>query len=297
LNGGSSSIAVKASTVWLPETSDCLTVFEFLCDKFSKIDRGTWESRMERGKITFENGDKVLADTPYKPSCRVLYYRELAQETPVPFKEKILYEDENILVADKPHFLTLHPVGQYINETLLNRLKITTGNDELLGAHRIDRLTAGLVLFSKNKESRGRYQKMFVDKVISKTYEAIGRLPADNETKWSVKNRMIAAEDPWFLMKVGTGEPNTESEISLIEKNDQLGKFELKPVTGKKHQLRLHMCCIGSSILNDPFYPDFKKDAEDDYENPLQLLARKLAFTDPLTGKEMSFESKLKLRF
>lgn len=297
MNGGSSSIAVKASTVWLPETSDCLTVFEFLCDKFSKIDRGTWESRMERGKITFENGDKVLADTPYKPSCRVLYYRELAQETPVPFKEKILYEDENILVADKPHFLTLHPVGQYINETLLNRLKITTGNDELLGAHRIDRLTAGLVLFSKNKESRGRYQKMFVDKVISKTYEAIGRLPADNETKWSVKNRMIAAEDPWFLMKVGTGEPNTESEISLIEKNDQLGKFELKPVTGKKHQLRLHMCCIGSSILNDPFYPDFKKDAEDDYENPLQLLARKLAFTDPLTGKEMSFESKLKLRF
>jgi tRNA pseudouridine32 synthase / 23S rRNA pseudouridine746 synthase len=291
-----SSIALKASKVWLPDNKDFATIFDFLCDQFPTISQEIWQQRVEEGKVTIVSGDLVSLDTPYKP-CHVNYFRELKQERPVPFQEEILYEDENILVVDKPHFLTVHPVGQYINETLLNRLKLKTGNNELLGAHRLDRLTAGLVLFSKKKESRGKYQQMFADKVVEKTYEAIGPLPETSSTEWLIENRLVSASEPWFLMEVSGGVANTETSIKLIEQSKGFGRFELKPITGKKHQLRVHMGCIGSRVLNDPFYPEFQKNVEDDFENPLKLLAKKLAFTDPLTEEFRSFESKQFLNF
>jgi tRNA pseudouridine32 synthase/23S rRNA pseudouridine746 synthase len=289
------SIAAETSKVWLPE-EEWDTVLDFLCGRFGAVSREQWESRMARGKVFFEDGELITTDTAYRPSCRVAYFRELAAEKPIPFQEEILFEDENILIADKPHFLPVHPAGNYINETLLNRLKESTGNIELNHAHRIDRLTAGLVLLTKRKEIRSHYQTMFENNLVSKTYEAVGVPVSDGRCEWHVTNRLTAG-DPWFLMKEGEGEPNSESYIRRLHGNGECDLFELMPVSGKKHQLRVHLCCIGSGIINDPFYPALQDETDDDYEKPLQLLAKKLEFTDPLTDQRMCFESRLKLNF
>ena len=288
------SISEKPSMVWLPESTNHETILQFLVHKFPAIRATDWVSRIDRGKVHFEDGPIISISTPYKPSTRVCYYRELPTEKKVPFEERILYEDDNILVADKPHFLTIHPVGNYINQTLVSRLKKKTGLSELNHAHRIDRLTAGLVLFTKKQELRKHYQTLFENSKVQKTYEALGPIPKSGETNWHLKNQLIKG-NTWFLMAVGTGEPNSESYIKLIDEVDGFGLFELKPITGKKHQLRVHMCCIGSYILNDPRYPDLQDESEDDYTKPLKLLAKTLEFKDPITGKEMKFESKLSL--
>ena len=289
-------VATPPSTLWLPKESACPTILEFLCQRFDKIPRSTWEQRLSEGKVSIVDGETLQLDSPYIGDRRLQYFRELEHEPEVPFYETVLFEDANILVVDKPHFLTIHPVGQYIEQTLVHRLRKKFQNDEIAPAHRLDRLTAGLVLFTKNKAARSAYQKLFLHHDIQKTYHAIGTQPSNNQREWKVKNELVAGE-PWFLMRVGEGLPNSESHIRIIAQQNELCKFELKPISGKKHQLRVHMCAIGSAILHDPLYPIFTGKGNDDYSKPLQLLAHQLEFIDPLSQDQQRFTSELKLLF
>jgi tRNA pseudouridine32 synthase/23S rRNA pseudouridine746 synthase len=220
----------------------------------------------------------------------------VAQEVEVPFVETILYADEHLVVADKPHFLPVTPSGSYVEQTLLARLTRRLGNPQLVPIHRIDRLTAGLVLFSANAQTRDAYQALFRDRCITKCYEAIAPALPHLQFPQVHKSRLAAAE-PFFLMREVPGNANSETRIEVREQRADFCRYALYPVTGKKHQLRVHMAALGAGICNDPFYPQLSvtADAIDDYRLPLKLLAQSLEFNDPLTGAPRCFASQLSL--
>jgi tRNA pseudouridine32 synthase / 23S rRNA pseudouridine746 synthase len=234
----------------------------------------------------------------YKVGLRVQYFREVLTEIEVPFIETILYADEHLVVADKPHFLPVTPSGGYVEQTLLARLTRRLGNPHLVPIHRIDRLTAGLVLFSANAQTRDAYQALFRNRTISKCYEAIAPALPQAHFPQVRSSRMVAAE-PFFLMREAAGIANSETRIEVRELRGDFCRYALYPVTGKKHQLRLHMAALGAGICNDPFYPQLKvgAGAVDDYRLPLKLLAQSLNFNDPLTGLPRRFESQLSLNW
>ena len=290
------SLPDARSTLHLPQ-GDWPTLLDCLCARFPAIDRATWLDRFARGRVLGTDGLPLAADHPYQVGLKVHYFREVPAEKPIPFDAQVLHLDEHLLVADKPHFLPVMPAGEYVNETLLARLSKQLGNPDLVPIHRIDRLTAGLVLFSTTPESRGRYQALFRERRISKVYEAICPALPDLDFPRTERLHMVDGE-PFFLMKQGEGEPNSETRIEVLERRGGFWRYALHPVTGRKHQLRLQMATLGAGICNDPFYPELIERArrdQDDYDRPLKLLARGLQFDDPLTGERRCFESRLQL--
>ncbi|MDD1019862.1 pseudouridine synthase [Pseudomonas sp. TNT2022 ID1048] len=285
----------QASTLYLPPGS-WPTVLDCLCDHFKAISREQWLDRVARGRVLDGQGQPISLDLAYREGLRIHYFREVPDEKVIPVQETILYADEHLVVADKPHFLPVTPAGEYVEQTLLRRLIRRLDNPNLVPLHRIDRHTAGLVLFSANPGSRSAYQALFPTRQIEKRYEAIaGALPHLNFPLVH-KSRLVDGE-PFFRMQEGEGASNTETAIDVRERHGDLWRYALYPVTGKKHQLRVHMSALGAAICNDPFYPEVLKDAEDDYDNPLKLLAQGLRFIDPLTGQEREFESRISLQW
>ena len=290
---GFSAAQNQASTLYLPP-GPWATVLDCLCEHFRAIGREQWLDRIARGRVLDGNGQPVAVDLAYKEGLRIHYFREVPDEKPIPVQETILYADEHLVVADKPHFLPVTPAGEYVEQTLLRRLIRRLDNPSLVPLHRIDRHTAGLVLFSANPQSRSAYQQLFPTRQIDKFYEAIA--PALPALTFPLvhKSRLVEGE-PFFRMQEGPGASNTETAVQVREKNGDLWRYGLFPVTGKKHQLRVHMTALGASICNDPFYPEVIKDAVDDYANPLKLLAQGVRFIDPVTGEERSFSSRIVL--
>ena len=283
----------QASTLYLPPGA-WITVLDCLCEHFRAISREQWLDRIARGRVLDADGAPISAQLRYKEGLRIHYFREVPNEAPIPVQETILYADEHLVVADKPHFLPVTPAGEYVEQTLLRRLIRTLDNPHLVPLHRIDRHTAGLVLFSANPHSRSAYQQLFPTRRIDKFYEAIA--PALPHLAFPLvhKSRLVDGE-PFFRMQEGPGASNTETAVEVREKNGDLWRYGLFPVTGKKHQLRVHMTALGASICNDPFYPDVIKDAEDDYAKPLKLLAQGVRFIDPVSGEQRSFRSQITL--
>ncbi|WP_296247466.1 pseudouridine synthase [Pseudomonas sp. UBA4194] len=287
--------AVQASTLCLPPGA-WNTVLDCLCDHFQAIDRAQWLSRMERGRVLNADGTPIGPLQPYRQGLRIHYFREVPNEKPIAAQETILHVDEHLVVADKPHFLPVTPTGEYVEHTLLRRLIRRLDNPHLVPLHRIDRHTAGLVLFSANPDTRTAYQQLFPTRQIEKRYEAIA--PALPEVSFPhVHTSRLVSGEPFFRMREAEGVSNSETWMDVEEKQGAFWRYALNPVTGKTHQLRVHMTAVGASICNDPFYPQLVRVAEDDYDRPLKLLAQALRFNDPLTGEQRSFESRLKLYF
>ncbi|VVN03834.1 hypothetical protein PS645_03430 [Pseudomonas fluorescens] len=272
------------------------TVLDCLCEHFSAIDREQWLDRIARGRVLDGQGTPITVDLPYKEGLRIHYFREVRDEKPIPVTESILYADEHLVIADKPHFLPVTPAGEYVEQTLLRRLIHRLDNPHLVPLHRIDRHTAGLVMFSANPQTRSAYQSLFPTRQIEKRYEAIARALPDLAFPRVHKSRLVEGQ-PFFRMQEGAGVSNTETTVDVREKHGDLWRYALYPVTGKKHQLRVHMAALGAGICNDPFYPHVLKDAADDYANPLKLLAQGLRFIDPLTGQRRIFESAITLQW
>ncbi len=263
---------------------------DFLVERFPAISRTTWLARMQAGLVADEFGTPVTPERPYRGHMRVYYYRDLPAEPRIPFEETVLYQDAHLVVADKPHFLPVTPSGHYLQETLLVRLKNKLAIDTLAPIHRIDRETAGLVLFSVSPGERNAYQALFRDHAVTKHYEAIA--PWRKDLTWPITRKSRIVEDePFFRQREVPGQPNSETHMDVIEKNGDLARYALSPVTGKKHQLRVHMNALGLPILNDRMYPPVADTPIDDYSLPLQLLARSIAFPDPVTGQARYFQS------
>jgi tRNA pseudouridine32 synthase/23S rRNA pseudouridine746 synthase len=287
-----SAIARRRSAITLPPaTSPDVSLLEFLTRTFPHVAPHHWEDRLRRGKILDDDGKPVTLETPYVAGRRIFYYREIEHEPQVPFAERIVFRNDEILVADKPHFLPVVPGGRYVNECLEQRLRDHTGIADLVPLHRIDRETAGLVLCSLNKKTRGLYHDLFRLGNIEKTYEAQARIstpPTDKQ--WVVENRIVRGE-PRFRMQIVPGIANTRSKIELLEVRAPHARFRMFPATGKTHQLRLHMSSLGFPILYDRYYPALEAERQDDFRRPLQLIARALRFRDPVTGQDMVFQS------
>ncbi|WP_024676615.1 pseudouridine synthase [Pseudomonas syringae] len=283
----------QASTLYLPP-GPWATVLDCLCAKFTAISREQWLDRIARDRVLDADGKTITPDMAYREGLKIHYFREVPNETPIPVVETILYADEHLVVADKPHFLPVTPAGEYVEQTLLRRLIHRLDNPDLVPLHRIDRHTAGLVLFSANRQTRSAYQTLFPTRRIDKCYEAIAPALPELEFPRLHESRLVEGE-PFFRMQEGPGVSNTQTRIEVLERHGSLWRYGLHPVTGKKHQLRVHMAALGAAICNDPFYPDALKDPLDDYRHPLKLLAKSLRFTDPLSGEPRQFESLLKL--
>jgi tRNA pseudouridine32 synthase / 23S rRNA pseudouridine746 synthase len=253
----------------------------------------SWLERMQNALVLSDAGVPFLPGTPYLAGQRVHYYRHVVNEPHVPFTESILYQGAHLLVADKPHFLPVAPTGRYVQETLLVRLKKRTGLDDLVPIHRIDRDTAGLVLFSVQPASRDAYAALFRQRNVAKCYEAIAPFRADLCFPMVHRSRMVSAAS-FMQMQEVVGEPNTETQIELLERRGALARYRLRPITGKRHQLRVHMLSLGLPICGDAIYPTLTPEPQLDaldYRHPLQLLAQSIAFADPVTGKQRAFTS------
>jgi tRNA pseudouridine32 synthase/23S rRNA pseudouridine746 synthase len=286
---------VAPSYLWVTETR-AGGMLAFLAERFGEVGGPSWQERLARGDVVDAGGVPLAPDTPVRQGMRIWYYRELEEETPIPFEEAILFEDEHLLVVDKPHFLPMIPTGRFLRETLLVRLKRRPDLQHLplqhlTPIHRLDRETAGVVIFSHNLETRGAYQSMFQKRSVRKVYEALAPTLEGREFPFTYRSRMVDG-DKFFVMREEAGEPNSETVVELIERRGPLARYRLHPHTGRKHQLRLHMASLGVPILNDAFYPVALPCKGDDFTAPLQLLARAIAFDDPLTGEARSFESR-----
>ncbi len=285
---------LTASIVHLPQ-GDWVTVLDCLCDHFAAIDREQWLSRMARGRVLDAACKPITPSHPYRAGLCIHYYREVATEAPIPFVETILHADGHLVVVDKPHFLPVMPRGPHVEETLAARLIRRLGNPDLVPLHRIDRGTAGLVLFSANPTSRRHYQALFRTRRIAKCYEALAPPLPNTDFPLTRRSRLVSGE-PFFRMREIEGEANSESHIDVLCAEGYHWRYMLRPVTGKQHQLRVHMAALGAAIVNDPLYPTLMPESPGDYSMPLKLLAKGLEFIDPLNGTTRRFASQFTLR-
>ena len=288
---------VGPSSVALPP-GPWATVFDFLTQQFPAIAPSEWHQRMQRGDVIDAEGNVLPPAAGYRAHCKIFYYRSLPDEPVIPFEEKVLYRDDYLVVADKPHFLPVTPAGRYLQQTLLVRLKRTLGIDTLTPMHRIDRETAGLVLFTIQPHTRNVYQALFRDRRVDKQYEAIA--PWYSELALPLARRSRLVESAAFMkMCEADGEPNAETTVELLEIKGELARYRLHPSSGQKHQLRVHMAALGIPIVNDRIYPHLLPDegAAQDYSRPLKLLAKSICFTDPVSGQVREFKSLQTLQF
>ncbi|PUB30019.1 tRNA pseudouridine32 synthase / 23S rRNA pseudouridine746 synthase [Promicromonospora sp. AC04] len=310
----------------LPHDPEVVVRFPFALDYLLDRFRGDADRLLEKlalGEIVTGHGEPLTPTTPYEPRGFLYLYRDPpAHEDRIPFEPEVLHRDENLLVVDKPHFLATMPRGRWVRETALVRLRVALDLPELSPAHRLDRGTAGVLVFTVRPEVRGAYQEAFARRKVRKVYEAVaplpssgavlpsGSLPPSGDTLPSGGTRpdgaRVALGEPVTLRsrivkrrgvtraEEVPGEPNAESLIILTATDEArgLGLYRLEPHTGKTHQLRLHMASLGLPILHDPFWPDLRDTDPDDFDRPLQLLSRSLELTDPLSGRTRRFESR-----
>src|SRR5581483_3685344 len=236
----------------------------------------------------------MAEDAPFEPGSLIWFHRDLPDEVEVPFDIPILHRDERLLVVDKPHFLATIPRGRHIRQTALVRLRLDLGLPDLSPAHRLDRATAGVLMFVISREHRGVYQNLFRDRRVRKSYQAIAPYDPTLQLPRTVRSRIVKERGVVCAREL-PGPPNSETFVELLEHRGGLARYRLTPHTGRTHQLRVHLSGLGLPIVNDDLYPVASERPLEDFSSPLQLLAASLEFTDPVTGRPMRFESRARL--
>ena len=285
---------VSASVVSVPQGAPHL--LDFLAQRMPGISRSEWAERLAQSLVLNEDGQAALPNQICQPGQRLYYYRHLADEPLLPFQAQVLFEDEHLLVVDKPHFMPVTPTGRYVQQSLLVQLKRQTGCADLVPLHRIDRETAGLVLFGKRLQERDAYHALFRDHQIHKTYHAVAAHAPQLKLPLVHTSRLVPGE-PFFRTQEVPGPANSETRIAMLHTDGQRALYALQPISGKRHQLRVHMNALDLPIEGDQFYPTVLRgpDAPEDFSQPLQLLAQSVRFTDPVTGQTREWISGLRL--
>ena len=288
----SESPLIGASHLHLP-AGPWRSLLDGLCDVLPGVDRATWLARLQQGKVLFQ-GQPLAVDSPYREGMRVEYFREVVNEREIPFAVEILHHDEHLLVVDKPHFLAVAPAGQWVEQTVLRRLQRQLQLPELVPLHRLDRLTAGVMLLSCQASSRDAYLSLFRQQRMHKVYEAVaGPLPG---LAWPYQAaHCLQPGEPFFRMQAVSGPANAWTTLQVLERGSAYWRYRLQPQTGRKHQLRVQMAALGAPLRHDPLYPQLQAHDVDDFTQPLQLLARSLHFDDPLSGLPRHFLSQRQL--
>ncbi|WP_208526471.1 MULTISPECIES: pseudouridine synthase [unclassified Microbacterium] len=290
---------VGATRLHVPLTGPWPTAAAYMVERFFHLDPERLLERFDRGDIVRADGSPVPRDAPLGSVEFVWYYREPAVETRIPFEIEILHQDDHLVVVDKPHFLPTTPGGKFLQNSALVRLRNLLDNPDLAPIHRLDRATAGLLMFATRPATRGAYQLLFENRQVQKVYEAVSARPASGTLPpfpVVYRNNIVKARGQVRVQVDDTKEPNSETLVELIDSDERVVHTLLRPHSGKMHQLRVHLAALGIGILNDRFYPDLLDDLPDDFERPLQLLARELRFVDPLTGTERVFRTRRTLQ-
>jgi tRNA pseudouridine32 synthase/23S rRNA pseudouridine746 synthase len=293
------------------------TVLDFLVARFPAV--GDWPARLMRGDVLDTSGQPLAGDAPCMPGQGFWYWRRPPPERRIPFEIELLFRDEHLVVVDKPHFLPVIPGGRHLLETVLVRLKQQLGIDTLAPMHRLDRDTAGVLVFTVQPATRHAYQSLLRDRRVHKVYEAIAPWRGGLAFPFVCRTRLEQQSGAAFMqMQVVPGEPNAETRIELIGRIEPSGAtlgdrhrdpaalppgpwahYRLTPHTGRKHQLRAQMSALELPIVGDRIYPhllpEIAPEAAPDYSQPLQLLAREFAFTDPISGEPRCFTSRRRL--
>lgn len=295
------------------------TIAAFVAERFAHIQAAEVLRRFAEGEIVGVDGASIAADSRLGEHEFLWYYRELPDEAPLPHREEILSIDDDLIVIDKPHFLPTTPGGRYLRESALVRLRMRLDNPDIIPIHRLDRPTAGLVMFSARPQTRGAYQSLFERRRVAKVYEAVSALPghagpgglgsdgrasSGQEFPLTHRSHIYRPRDAnGHGLRVAVDadrEPNSETLIECLGTGvSTTGRSvlhtRLHPKTGRMHQLRVHLASLGIPILGDRWYPELLPEAPDDHALPLQLLARELEFVDPLSGAARRFVSTLRL--
>ena len=285
---------VSPSRVWLTE-GRWTTLGEFLLQRFEYLDPEALQQRIERGDVVNAAGEPQAMEAPYVAGQWLWYYREVPDEAVVPFDMPVLFADDRLIAVDKPHFLATTPSGSYLKETALVRLRRQFQNAEITPLHRLDRDTAGVLLFCVQPQYRGLYQSLFQSRDVQKEYEAIASSDINLVLPATYSSHVEAVKGVFLVRERSDLAPNSETAIAELSrwqsKDGQWhSHYRLQPSTGRKHQLRVHMSSLGSPILNDSYYPHWDQSRPiDDYSLPLQLLARRIAFLDPVDGQHREF--------
>ena len=304
-----------------PNNTAPATIADYLIARFYPNNPQIIHTRFNTGEVRLDDGTILTGDSPYMPGERIWYFRELADEPQLPSDMPVLYEDEHVLAIDKPHFLPTTPRGAYIAQTALTKLRVREQNPLLIPIHRLDRPTAGVLLFAKTVEARRPFQMMFQHRRVSKTYRAVAPVPADpaaaeralSAEGLQVRSHIQKIRDQLQVQQLSEEqcaaqgvEPNTLTTAKILqtftpsaqavegwraEPNREWALYDLAPHTGKTHQLRAHLNMLGSPILGDVLYPQVLPDAPDRPEYPLQLLAYSLHFEHPITGERVDLYS------
>ncbi|WRS31169.1 pseudouridine synthase [Actinomycetaceae bacterium MB13-C1-2] len=293
---------VGATRLHLPSEGPWPTVAEYMVARFGHLEPEVLLARFDEGGVVNIDGEPLTRHTPLNAEAFVWYYRNPPVEHQIPFEPEILYEDKDLLVVDKPHFLPTTPSGKFLQNTALVRLRNRLGNDDLSPIHRLDRLTAGVVLFSTRPETRGAYQTLFARRRVNKEYEAFTALPpawrpetptlGGRPFPVTVRSHLHKDRGVLRVQELPDQPPNAETVIDLLDFDETRLHLLLRPHTGQMHQLRVHLASLEAGILNDPFYPVLLDETPDDFERPLQLLARSIGFTDPLMKTPREFSSR-----
>lgn len=286
---------VSAARLTMPRAGSWPTVAEFLLDKTHGA--GEVVRRLDAGEVVLSDGSVIDRATAYRPGDTVHLYRDLPEEAEVPGELTVLYADADIVVADKPHFLATMPRGRHVVQTALVQLRRRLDLPQLAPAHRLDRLTAGVLLLTVRPEVRGAYQLLFERREVTKTYLALAAIRPGMTLPTVVRSRIVKPRESVQALEV-PGEPNAVTFLDLIENVSaagDIGLYRLRPETGRTHQLRVHLAGLGIPILGDPLYPTIMEHRPADFSRPLQLLAQRLEFTDPLSGAHRVFTSERRL--
>ena len=308
-----------------PNNAAPVTIADYLVARFYPNDPQIIHARFNTGEVRLDDGTILSSDSPYMPGERIWYFRELADEPQLPSDMPVLYEDEHVLAIDKPHFLPTTPRGSYIAQTALTKLRVREQNPLLIPIHRLDRPTAGVLLFAKTVQARRPFQMMFQHRQASKTYRAVAPVPSDvtaaeqalSTEGLQVRSHIQKIRDQLQVQQLSEQEcaaqgvePNTLTTVKILRtftpsaqavegwraepalnKKQEWALYDLEPHTGKTHQLRAHLNLLGSPILGDVLYPQVLPDTPDRPEHPLQLLAYSLHFEHPITGERVDLHS------
>lgn len=279
-------------------TPEPITAFDFVLHlvqtqrhRHPDDDEAAVLERFNKGQVMLIDATPLSPTTPLPAGTDVFFYRRPAPETPVPFSISTVFEDDDLLVVDKPPFLATMPRAAHITETATVRLRRATGNEELTPAHRLDRMTSGLLLFTKRREIRGAYQELFARRQVHKIYEALApeldlQVPVEWRSHIEKRHGEIASRE------VPGAEPNAVTVVHAVTGvGGGLARYRLEPVTGKTHQLRVHLASAGAPIVGDPVYPVTQPFGEEDFSKPMWLKSVELGFVDPLSGEPRRFEA------
>ncbi len=235
-------------------------------------------------------------------------HRIVLEEPQIPFEPKVIYEDRRIIVVDKPHFLATMPRGMWYQGTVLIRMRQQYGEPDIVPAHRLDRATAGVLVLVRDPAARRAYQMLFQEHHVRKVYQCLAPVrpilhPRTGTVQHLDPPRVFPLERRSRVIKrrgilqawEERGPVNAITRVELTAGQGCLATYTLYPQTGKTHQLRVHMNALGLPIVGDDLYPRIQTRAYDDFSRPLQLVARRLEFTDPFTGVKRIFTSSVPL--